>query len=91
MDRGWIKLGTRRDRVIPRLEARDRRDNDVEGNIPCSSIPGSRSYFDIIPSSELEKLAKLEAALGDDGMVVFFAGVEVSEICLGFRFRSEFG
>jgi len=43
MDRIGVKLRTRRDRVVPRLETRDRRDNDIEGNLPCSGILGSGS------------------------------------------------
>jgi hypothetical protein len=90
VDRIWIKLGTRRYRVIPRLETRDRRDNNVERDIPCGGILGGRGHFDVIACSELEKFAKFEAAFSDDGMVFFLAGVEVSEVSLGLGIRSEF-
>jgi hypothetical protein len=90
MDRIGVKLRTRRDRVVPRLEAGDRRDNDIKGNLPCSGILGSGSYVDAISSSELEKFAELEAAFSDDGMIFFLLGVEISEICLGFGGRTEF-
>jgi len=75
-----IKLGTRRDRVKPRLETRDRGNDNIEGNIPCGGIRGGRSRPNIIASSELEEFAQFEAALCDDGMVLFFACVEISEI-----------
>jgi hypothetical protein len=90
VDRIWIKFGTRRYRVIPRLETRDRRDNNVKGDIPCGGILGSRGHFDVIARSELEKFAKFEAAFSDDGMVFFLAGVEVSEVSLGLGIRTKF-
>jgi hypothetical protein len=83
VDRVWIKLGTRRNGVKPRLETRDRRDDDVEGNLPCGGIYGSRSCSDIVASGELKEFAKFEAALCNDGMVFFLACVEVSEVILG--------
>ena len=73
------------------METRDRRDNDVEGNLPWDGILGSRCLCDIIARSELEKFAKFEAALGDDGVVVVLARVEVSEISLCFGRGTEFG
>lgn len=72
------------------METRDRRDDDIKGNIPCSGILGGRRFFDLVSSSKLEEFAKLEAALGDDGIVFFLAGVEISEICLGLGFRCKF-
>jgi hypothetical protein len=83
VNRVRIKLGTRRDRVKPRLETRDRRNYNVEGNIPCSSIRSGRSRSNIIASGELKEFAESEAAFCDDGMVFFFACVEVSEVRLG--------
>lgn len=83
VDRVRIKFGTRRDRVEPRLETRDRRDNDVEGNLPCSGVRGSRSRSDIITGGELEEFAKFEAALGNGGMVFFLVCIEISEIRFG--------
>jgi hypothetical protein len=90
VDRVGVKLWARRDRVIPRLETRDRRNDDIERNLPCCGILGSRDCFDVVSGSELEEFAKLEAALGDNGMVFFFMRVEISEICLGFGLWAEF-
>lgn len=33
------------------------RNNDVERNVPCGGILGSRNQSDVIASSELEELA----------------------------------
>jgi len=71
------------------LETRYRRDNDVERNFPCGGILGSRNQFDVIASSELEELAQLETAFCYNGMIFFLARVEVSEISLSLRARSE--
>jgi hypothetical protein len=90
VDRVRIKFGTRRDRVKPRLETRDRRNYDVEGNIPCGGIRSGRSRSNIIASSELKELAEFEAAFCDDGMVFFLACVEVSEVRLGGGSRTKF-
>jgi len=90
VDRVGVKLRARRDRVVPRLETRDRRNDDIEGNLPCSDILGSRSCFDVVFGGELEEFAKLEAALGDDGMVFFLVRVEISEICFSFGVWPEF-
>jgi hypothetical protein len=90
MDRVWIKLGTRRDRVKPRLETRDRRDDDVEGNLPCGGIHGGRGHSDIVASGELEEFAKFEAAFCNDSMVFFLACVEAPEVILGRGRRTEF-
>jgi hypothetical protein len=83
VNRVRIKLGTRGDRVKPRLETRDRRNYNVEGNIPCGRIRSGRSRSDIIASGELKEFAEFEAAFCDNGMVFFLACVEVSEIRLG--------
>jgi hypothetical protein len=83
VDRVRIKFGTRRDRVKPRLETRDRRNNDVEGNLPCSGVRGSRCRSDIITGGELEEFAKFEAALCNGDMVFFLVCVEVPEVSLG--------
>jgi hypothetical protein len=90
VDRVGVKLWARRDRVIPRLETRDRRNDDIEGNLPCSDILGSRRCFDVVSGSELEEFAKLEAALGNNGVVFFLVRVEISEICFSFGFWSKF-
>jgi hypothetical protein len=58
VNRVRIKLGTRRDRVKPRLETRDRRNYNVEGNIPCGGIRSARSRSDIIASGELKEFAE---------------------------------
>jgi hypothetical protein len=90
VDRVGVKLWTRRDGVIPRLETRDRRDDNIKGNLPCSGILGSRTCFDVVSGSELKEFAKLEAALGNDDMVFLLARVQISEIFLGFGVWSEF-
>jgi len=89
VNRVRIKLGARRDRVIPRLETRDGRNDSVEGNIPCGGIRSSRSRSNIIASGELEEFAKFEAAFCDDGMVFFLACVEASEVSLGGGSRTK--
>jgi hypothetical protein len=63
MDWVGVKLRARRDRVVPRLEMRNWRDNHVKGNLLWSGIFGSGSYFDVISSSELKKFIKFKAAL----------------------------
>jgi hypothetical protein len=87
VNRVRIKLGTRRDRVKPRLETRDRRNYNVERNIPCDGIRSGGSRSNIVTSGELKELAKFEAAFCDDGMVFFLVRVEVSEVrlCGGSR------
>ena len=89
VNRVRIKLGTRRDRVKPRLETRDRRNYNVEGNIPCGGIRSSGSRSNIIASGELKEFAEFEAAFCDDGMVFFLAGVKVSEVRLGGGSRTK--
>ena len=90
VDRVRIKLGTRRDRVKPRLETGDRRDDDIEGNIPRGGVRGSRSSSNVITGGELEEFAKFEAALCNGGMVFFLTCVEVSEVSLGGGSRTKF-
>ena len=90
MDGVWIKLRARRDRIISRLKTRDRRDDNVKGDVPCGGVLGGGSYVDVIASSKLEEFAKFEAALGDNGMIFFLVCVEIPEIRLGRRVRCEF-
>jgi hypothetical protein len=89
VNRVRIKLGTRRDRVKPRLEARDRGNYNVEGNVPCGGIRSGRSRSNIIASGELKEFAKFETAFCDDGMVFFLACVEVSEVRLSGGSRTK--
>jgi hypothetical protein len=72
------------------LKTRDRRDDNVERNIPCGGVMGGRGYVDIIASSKLEELANFETALSDDCVILFLACVETSEIGLSLRVGCEF-
>jgi hypothetical protein len=90
VNRVRIKLGTRRDRVKPRLETGDRRNYNVEGNIPCGGIRSGRGCSNIVTGGELKEFAEFEAAFCDDGMVFFLACIEAPEVRLGGGSRTKF-
>lgn len=54
-----VQFRARRDGVVPGLETRDSRYDDVEGNRPLGSVLRGRQLLDIVAGSELEDFAKL--------------------------------
>ena len=91
VDRVRVELRTGRNGVVPRLKTRDRRDNDVEGDLPRCSVLGSGGNTDIVLSRELENLSELETTMGDDVVVLFLVRVEVLQESLSLGVRSELG
>ena len=86
-----MELRARGDRVVSRLETRDRRDDDIKGNLPGGSVLGRRGNAEVIPSCKLEDLAELEAAVSDDVVVLFLVAVEILQERLSLGGRRELG
>ena len=86
-----MELRARGDGVVPRLEAGDRRDNDIEWNLPRRSVLGRRDNAEIVPSCKLEDLAELEATVSDDVVVLFLVAVEILQERLSLGGRRELG
>lgn len=81
-----VQLGAGRDRVVPWLETRNGRDNDIEWNLPCRGVLGGRIDGKIVSGSELQDFTELHAAMCDDVLVVILVCVELLQdsLCLGY-------
>ncbi len=86
-----VELGTGRDGVVPRLETRNRRDNDVEGDLPGRSVLGSRGNAEVVLGRELENFGEFKTSASNDTVVLLLVGVEVLQESLSLGVRRKLG
>lgn len=85
-----MRLGTRRNGVVPRLKAGDSRDDEIKWDIPGGSVVRSRNDRGVISSGKLKDFTKFEAAVSHDPGINFLIGVKVFEECLSVGGRCVF-
>ena len=86
-----VELGAGGDRVEPRLQTRDRRHDNVEGNLPCRGVRGGGNSVEVVTGGELQDFAELHASVGHDSVVALLVRVQVLQGGLGLRCRRILG
>ena len=90
MDGIGMRLGTRRNGVVPRLKAGDGGDDEIKWDIPGGCVIRSRNDGGVISSGKLKDFTKFETAVSNDPGINFLVGIKIFEECLSVRGRCVF-
>lgn len=80
-----VQLGAGGDGIVPGLETRDGRNDDVEGNLPSGGVLHRGVSLEIVTCGVLQDFTELHASGSDYGRIMVLVRVQLLEcsLCLG--------